>query len=381
MSAAAGTLLVLAVSIGICLRAPIGLDYGHDAGPAIDALLRGDFERFFEAQPLMGTLSVLVRAPFAALADLLGDGDDLARARLGAIPCVAAVGFLALYLWQLARRRGQLLSTATAAAGLVIVNPLTFNALQTGHPEELLTAALCVGAVVAALDGRYRVAMLLLGLALATKQWAVIALIPTLLALPRPARARFGLAACAVAAVLMAPFVFGDPSTFLSRNVISAANTHTDAYAFTVWRPFAEDSQTLPPWFGFVSHPLIVLLPLPLSFLYWRRHPDPSCDLLLLLGLLFLLRCVLDPVNNGYYHVPFLISLAAYEGLQRPGLPVLTISSSAALWVLIHFVWTTGDYALTNGLYLAWALTLIGYMAVRLYATGSLLATKRGRPA
>ena len=46
-----------------------------------------------------------------------------------------------------------------------------------------------------------------------------------------------------------------------------------------------------------------------------RGNPD---DLLQLVALLFLLRCVLDPLTFSYHHVPFLIALISFEALRRP---------------------------------------------------------------
>ena len=74
--------------------------------------------------------------------------------------------------------------------GLCAANPITLRALDIGHPEELLGAVLCAGAVLAALRGRATLAGVLLGLAMANKAWAVLAIGPVLLALPerRPVR-------------------------------------------------------------------------------------------------------------------------------------------------------------------------------------------------
>jgi uncharacterized membrane protein len=66
---------------------------------------------------------------------------------------------------------------------LVAGNPLMLQALSIGHPEELLGAALCVGAVLAALHKRPWLAAVLLGLAVGNKAWAVLAIGPVLLAL------------------------------------------------------------------------------------------------------------------------------------------------------------------------------------------------------
>lgn len=156
---------------------------------------------------------------------------------------------------------------------LCLVNPLTFEALKNGHPEEILTAALVVGAVAVAADGRSRRAALVLGLALATKQWAVLAILPTLMALPGR-RVRAGLGAAAVALTLTLPFVIASPGDFKASQQ-NAASTSGVAGPFNVWYPAAAvrtshvraGDQTLtlkshhvPSAVADLSHPLIVLL-------------------------------------------------------------------------------------------------------------------------
>ena len=77
---------------------------------------------------------------------------------------------------------------------------------------------------------------------------------------------------------------------------------------------------------------MIVLVASPLTALWWtsrRRTPD---DVLGLLALLFLLRCLLDPVDSAYNYVPFLLSLVAWEGLTRRGFPVVSLLSCAAIY-------------------------------------------------
>ena len=70
----------------------------------------------------------------------------------------------------------------------------------------------------------------------------------------------------------------------------------------------------------------------------------------------------------GYYHVPLLISLVALEALHRRGLPLLTLISSAVLWVLVaHIPWGLEPGKVAT-IYLAWALPLAAYLALKVYA-------------
>ena len=67
--------------------------------------------------------------------------------------------------------------------------------------------------MLAALRGRTLPAALLLGLALATKQWAVIAVLPVLAAAPTK-RVRLFAVAAGLALVLTVPLVLGNAESF-----------------------------------------------------------------------------------------------------------------------------------------------------------------------
>jgi hypothetical protein len=105
---------------------------------------------------------------------------------LGAILSLFALGVLALVLAALMRRRGQSRGAYVTAGLLCVVNPFTWEALRTGHPEELLGAALCVGAVLAARRNRTVGATVLTvgAVVLAGTQWAVIDPVTLLMAIP-----------------------------------------------------------------------------------------------------------------------------------------------------------------------------------------------------
>src|SRR2546430_15092702 len=87
-------LVVAAVLCGlIAYSAPLGVDYFappchpyicDDGAPAIDALAGGHVHSFFTNQPPMGAFSLLVRAPFAAVAKAVSP-TELLSYRLGAL--------------------------------------------------------------------------------------------------------------------------------------------------------------------------------------------------------------------------------------------------------------------------------------------------------
>jgi hypothetical protein len=230
---------------------------------------------------------------------------------------------------------------------LASANPLTLRALDVGHPEELLGAALCVGAVLAAVRQRPWLAAVLLGLALGNKAWAVLAIGPVLVALEGRRWTVFGVA-CAIAAAFVAPFLLlGHASRGA---VLAAGGTDAIFQPWQVWWPLGEHGHVIhgffgvtkegyraaPGWIGSLTHPLIAMLVFPTTLLWWRRRgvERASADVLLLLALLFLARCILDVANNAYYHLPFLMALLAWEALERERPPLLSLSAAGLLWVL-----------------------------------------------
>lgn len=387
--------LVLAVA-ALSLRAGAtmepGLDYFSDASDAIDALVRGDFAAFLGGQPLMGSFSLLLRAPFVA---------PVFHANIetvyfaGALPCLLATVVLGLALARLAAERGQSTAVQGLVAGLAVINPVTFRALHWGHPEELLCAALCVGAVLAALRERELLAGVLLGLAIATKQWALIAVLPVLLAAPRRQLPLLAIAG-AIAAAFYLPGLIAHTDRFGATTEAAAGQGAGGASTtpWSLWWPLAEigdspfgERYMAPGWIGALSHPLIVLLPIPLAALLWRRRDRRPDDALLLLALLFLLRCLLDTWNNDYYHAPFFLSLLAWETLRRPGVPLLSLAVAALIGISFWpdqtqiFAGSLADAPLLFALYTAWAVPLAVYLAVALYRPDALRQYHRRRGA
>jgi hypothetical protein len=385
-------LAVLALSLRAGLAMEAGLDYFGDASASIDALARGDLGGFFANQPMMGSFSLLVRAPFVA-AVFEGSLDTVYLA--GALPCLLATVVLGLALARLVAERGQPPAVQGLVAGLAVINPITFRALHWGHPEELLCAAFCVGAVLAALRERELLAGVLLGLAIATKQWALIAVLPTLLATPRRRMPLLGIAGTIATAFLL-PGLIANSDSFGRATEAAAGQAPGGASTtpWSIWWPLADladsafgERYVAPAWVGTLSHPLIVLLPLPLSALLWRRRDRRPDDALLLLALLFLLRCLFDNWNNDYYHAPFFLSLLAWETVRRPGVPYVSLVVAILLGLSFWpeqtriFADSIGDAPLLFAFYVAWAVPLAALLAVALYRPSALRQYHRRRGA
>src|SRR5205085_855195 len=79
-----------------------------------------------------------------------------------------------------------------------------------------------------------------------------------------------------------------------------------DGHSFTV--------RNLPGHATTYARPAVALLAaaLSLAFAFRRRRRVPD-DTLELLALFLLLRCMLDPLDNDYYHAPSLLCLATWE--------------------------------------------------------------------
>jgi hypothetical protein len=124
----------------------------------------------------------------------------------------------------------------------------------------------------------------------------------------------------------------------------------------------------LPAALATIAHPLVLVLGLALPVLYWLRTRKRSAgDLLLLLALVFLLRCVLDPVTLSYHHVPFFVAIICYETVYRRRFPIISIYSAAAIWALANWIAPMHDASTLNSVYLVWTLPIVGYLAYRVF--------------
>jgi hypothetical protein len=395
VSVTAGAAIVVLFLLAAVTAEP-GLDYFIDAGDPIDSLVRGDWAAFFANQPLMGSFSLFVRAPFVAP---VFHASEATVYWAGAVPCV--LGLLALCAWLLRemRRAGRSETERAMVGAALLLSPLAVRALHWGHPEELLGAALCAGAVIAAARGRWVLAGLMLGCAIATKQWAALAVLPALVATPAPLRVRLVSATALVALAFTLPMLAGNPGRFI--DVQRAAASADPQYVLghhggsslpgshvtptNIFLPASYEYETdrgtirlQNEVIGRLSHPLILLVALPLTWLLWRRRRDPGTvavderDALLLLALLLLARCMLDPMSLDYYHVPFLTALAAAAalgGLREARLAIMATAGVALAFALpADSMYELSRYAVArNVVYLGVTLPLLWVMGRALY--------------
>jgi hypothetical protein len=397
-------------------------DYDMEARPALQALTEGHVLRFLQLAPVYGG-SLIERAPFA-LAPTLWGGGELAVYRMVALPCLLAAAGLGLWLVANLRTRQRTKLARALALGICVANPLTLSALELGHPEDLLGAALCVVAVLLALRDRPLWAGVVLGLAIANKQWALLAVGPVLVALPGPRffsreRVRCAAAALVSAAAVLAPLILVNAGGFVAATRATASTSSEIFQPWQAWWFLAHHGpivhgllgnvkvgyRTAPAWIGRISHPLVVALALPLSALYWWRQkssergrastPLPRTDALALLALLLLVRCMLDTWDTSYYALPLIFALLAWElsaGVaqqsghaaaaavaQRSGhaaaaadaleptgareLPLLALAVTVAAWA--DYVWLPAHISADAqaALFLLWSVPLLAALA------------------
>jgi hypothetical protein len=375
-------LLVAALSVWLAWRAHANPDYSIDGGPAIDALIHGRIHEFISARPAMGPLSLLIRAPFAALSLITGGGGTLdgygTAYRFGVFPCVFAAGVLGIVLAEILRRAGRTPAEQWLALVLCMVNPVSQRALALGHPEEILGAVFVVAGMLAALSGRMKLMTVSLALGLLTKQWALFALLPAAIVVGWQRLKRPLIWFAVICLTIGIPILLADPQTLLHANTAQLDIKNEHVQPASIWWPFT-DATYVPGRVGYHAmpdvlrrgaRPLILALGLLLPLLYARRvRQSPLTRALPLLALIFLLRCCLDPVNNGYYHVPFLLTLIAADALA--GWMIPTLVATAGLEAITLVAKHSGDPALISALYLGWSLPFVVYLALRTYGAAA----------
>lgn len=367
--------LALAMAAAVLWTAsqdPFWTDYGIEALTAVDALAKGDWAGFTDHAPSYGA-SLIVRAPLILSASALGGGEE-AMFRAGALPGLVGLAAIAVHLARRNLAAGAAPLAILVALALSAGGPILRDAIAMGHPEEVMAAAASVGAILVAISGRPLVAGLLLGLAIASKQWAVMAALPVLLAAPR-GHLKLLLVAAAVAAGAFLPLMLADSDVRSGQPVGMGPLFHSQQ----VWWLFgvepaagvdAPGPLVAPQWLSALARPLILLVSVGLSGIWWltRRAERPATDVLLLFAVIMLARCLLDPWNIGYYHAPFLLSLLAWEIRSGRHMPLLTAAGTAAVYFTVieqNGRWGDAHFAL----YVCWAAPLAAYLAWTLFGS------------
>jgi hypothetical protein len=296
-----------------------GGDYSKDYEPAMNALLAGHLGGFFATIPVNGAGgSVLLRAPFAGLGRLLG-GDELLSFRLGALACLLALGALAVWLARDQRRRGVPLAARIGLVALCAAAPALLEAVSLGHPEEPLGAALCLAAVLAAGSDRALLAGALLGAAVINKPWGVLAIGPVLLCAPTGRRGLLIAPAGAIVGCWLASTALIDPARLLRS--LHGAEASIVAHPQDLWWPLShmDGLYAVPPSL-LASHARQLAVALGMAAAVAlaaralrTRTPVETGRCLALLAFGFALRCLLEPSNHGYYQIPLLVALVAWE--------------------------------------------------------------------
>ena len=395
----------LAGAIWLCLER-----LRTEARPAFDALLHGQLVEFLRLAPAYGG-SLVERAPFALLPALWGGG-SLAVYRMVALPCLLAAAMLGV--WLVARMRNETRPTMARAVvlGLCVANPLTLQALEIGHPEELLGACMCVAAVLLASRNKPVAAAILLGFAIANKEWAILAVGPVLMALPSRRAMCLALAGTVTVAIL-APLALVASGGFLAGTRAIATPPAAIFQPWQVWWFLGHHGALVhglygsakvgyriaPAWVGRVSHPLILAVGAVLTIALWavarggrldaaRRQTAHAVGTsrrgvvssqgtallsertaLLALVLLLLLRCMLDTWDTDYYPLPFVFALIAWEAgspaVQR--LPLLALSATVMVWLNFQWAPTHISADAQAGLFLAWSVPLAAVLGLALF--------------
>ena len=255
----------------------------------------------------------------------------------------------------------------------------------------MLGAALCTGAMLAAMKRQGVLAAILFALALTTKQWALVIVGPMLLAVfvYRLPRRKFAAAAVVTGLAVAAPFVLSDPGGYVD------AQGRAGSIPVTSWQPASPYSV----WYPVTPAKSIRIRPVDGRSVITRaagaavrgrgrkeadrdRHaaPDGAADPAASAPLgdrsaagprvRTVLRCLLDPFDNPYYHLPFLFAFLAWEALTLRGVPMVAslVSLSFLLQTRMAEVFTSVPaYTVHCVAYLAWSLPLLAFMAVHLY--------------
>lgn len=345
-------------------------DFYLEVYPAYEALMAGDGGRFLDLLPGYSGFVTVVGAPAALLTGALG-GVETMVFRLTAVPgliALAAVGVAISGPVRAAGNRAWPLFLALGAGGA-----LAFETLRAGHPEDLLATGAAIGAVLVARTGRTGWASFLIVAAVVSKQSMVVAVLPAAMAAPRGGLriAAAGLIGTAALVALQTQAGSAAHGAITSTGLLF--HPHQLFWPFgvpasTEFIAAGHGTRMGPEWLAPLTRPLIVGSAFAVSAAWWLRSGPARNrdDVLGLLALVLLMRCMLDPWNLVYYHLPLIVALAAWEARRGRDVPVLSVVTTAACWLTFVIY----DERTGNGpflAYLAWTIPLAVGLAIALF--------------
>ena len=334
------------------------------AGQVVDGSIGSIYrpDRYYVAGPLF----VLFLAPVEALSKAFGltEGYPVVLARPSswlvygpyglatAIPLLYAARALAT---QAGVRSGRL--AVQLGTVVLVMAPV---GLAFGHYEDVLALTLVMLAAREVLRGRPLASAVMLALAMATKQWAVLALPTLVVAAPPGGRVRsLGVAVAVTAALFAIPLALDWQH---ASRALFAARTFPQNGAAALWIASGTSSVVgTPVRLGAVAVALLM------AWLLRRRARDPGA-LVAGVGLALLSRFLFEPVVYSYYLGPGLAFLLVHERI-RSGRSLRTVVLGTG-WLLWFQVWPATWWW--------WAVTLLLALAVSGRALRE-VATRRTR--
>lgn len=386
--------VTVALGAALAVRAPGLGDYPTDAGPALTSVAHGNLSAFFSHQPAMGPVSLYARAPFVAVGAALHAG-PVGLYRWGSFACLLVLALFASWAGAVAMKRGSGRMAPVIISLICLLNPLVNDALYWGHPEELLAAALAAGAVLAASEQEALLTGVLLGLAVASKQWAIVVIVPALLILRQRRMHALALAA-AVGGGLTLPMFLANPHAF-SQSLRYISTPQPVVTVFSWLYPLSpEHTVHISNIFGdartFIGHrvvgvealvrPLIVALGLAIPLLLWtrgRRRPDQQA-MLLGMTLVLILRCALDPGSAAYYHLPALLTLIVLDVVSARRVPLAALAGATVAFVVLDRLASYTTSAVGNSFYIGGTVLACAFLAARATVRPRLAAARPSLP-
>jgi hypothetical protein len=222
-------------------------------------------------------------------------------------------------------------------------------------------------------------AAVLIALTVLNKQWGVVAAPTVIVALGLevgwrrlrgPAYVLLG-----ILALLVVPLVVVDASSLFdtTKRLVDLRGTYV--FPADIWYGIPPDlspakaalSQTglrdMPDWLGLIARPLIVAMGVVMPLVFMRRmRENVTMRAPVVLALVMLLRCALDPADNGYYHAPFVLALLVADALSGRYYATVAAIALTAAPTVVKF-----SPEGLSAFYSVWAPLFVVYLVGRAY--------------
>lgn len=261
------------------------------------------------------------------------------------------------------RRGWEALALVMIAATAPVVMCFTYYF----HPQDVLAMGLVLGAVAAAMQGRWYLAGALMGLAFSSQQFALLVAVPLLVLAPARDRFRYLVGVAALLIVVDIPIVIATSGRGIRTVLLGSSRVGYNITSFggtVVWLIKLHGVALF-----VVSRVFPIVLALAVTWWFWKRYGSDLLQPVPLMSLItfdLVTRLIFEENLFGYYFMATAVALVLMDVVGG------RVRGQTLAWLGLFMVWFDPVHIGLVPNLTTWALSLYNDIPIALFAIGAL---------